>query len=214
MLLAPFYECYAPQIEAAGAKIRLVNLAPPNWRLDRQALEQAITNKTKLIVVNTPHNPLGKVMTRDELAMIAEVACKHDLIVVCDEVYEHLVFDGAEHIPLMTLPSMFERTIRIGSAGKTFSVTGFRIGYVTGPEALITGVMKAHQHLAYTSPAPLQAAVAEGLRLGDDYYAKFKKAMQEKRDLLSEGLAAAGFEVLPCDGTYFFNRRYPFSWPR
>ncbi|WDI32354.1 aminotransferase [Hyphococcus flavus] len=203
VLLAPFYECYAPQIEAAGAAIRFVDLEPPEWRLNADALEAAVTKKTKLIVINTPHNPLGKVMTLGELEIVADVASRHDLIVVCDEVYEHLIFDGAKHIPLMTLPGMFERTIRIGSAGKTFSLTGFRIGYVTGPEDLITGVLKCHQHLAYTSPMPYQSAVACGLRMGDDYYAAFVADMQAKRDLMSAGLKRTGFKVLPCDGTYF-----------
>ena len=203
VLLAPFYECYAPQIEATGAGIRFVDLAPPEWRLDAAALEAAITPRTKLIVINTPHNPLGKVMARDELEIVAEVACRHDLIVVCDEVYEHLIFDGRPHVPLMTLPDMRERCIRIGSAGKTFSLTGFRIGYVTGPPALITGVMKAHQHLAYTSPGALQKAVAAGLDLGDDYYQRFRKDMQDKRDLMAGGLTRAGFDVLACEGTYF-----------
>ncbi|MEO1242852.1 MAG: aminotransferase [Pseudomonadota bacterium] len=203
VLLAPFYECYAPQIEATGAAIRFVDLEPPQWRLNAGALEKAITAKTKLIVINTPHNPLGKVMTADELAIVADAARRHDLIVVCDEVYEHLIFDGRPHIPLMTLPDMRERCIRIGSAGKTFSLTGFRIGYVTGPAHLVTGVMKAHQHLAYTSPAPLQLAVAKGLAMGDEYYREFRADMQEKRDLLRAGLEHAGFDVMPCEGTYF-----------
>ncbi len=203
VLLAPFYECYAPQIEATGATIEFVSLEPPGWRLDAAALEKAISPKTKLIVINTPHNPLGKVMDRNELEIIADAARRHDLIVVCDEVYEHLIFDDRPHIPLMTLPDMFERTIRIGSAGKTFSLTGFRIGYVTGPERLITAVMKAHQHLAYTSPVPLQKAVAFGFGLGDDYYRRFVADMQAKRDLLSAGLQDAGFDVAPCEGTYF-----------
>ena len=201
--LAPFYECYAPQIEAAGARLVPVSLAPPGWRLDGDMLARAITDKTRLIVINTPHNPLGKVMTREELQIIADAARRHDLIVICDEVYEHLLFDGRAHVPLMTLPEMFERCVRIGSAGKTFSLTGFRIGYVAGPARLITGVMKAHQHLAYTSPAPLQRAVAAGLALGDDYYRRFRSDMEGKRDRLAAGLAAAGFEVLPCEGTYF-----------
>ncbi|WP_411816450.1 aminotransferase [Hyphococcus sp. DH-69] len=203
VLLAPFYECYAPQIEAAGAQIKLVNLVPPHWRLDRAAIEKAISPKTKLIVINTPHNPLGKVMSTDELSLIADIAIENDLIVVCDEVYEHLIFDGVPHEPLMTLPGMRDRCIRIGSAGKTFSLTGFRIGYVSGPAHLITGVMKAHQHLAYTSPIPMQKAVAAGLRMGDDYYTAFKADMQAKRDLMAAGLAEAGFDVLPCAGTYF-----------
>ncbi|GJL95820.1 MAG: aminotransferase [Hyphococcus sp.] len=203
VVLAPFYECYAPQIEATGAKLSLVNLEPPNWTLNEAALESAIDEKTKLIVINTPHNPLGKVMSLEELEIIAAAAKRHNLTVICDEVYEHLIFDGRAHTPLMTLPGMFERSIRIGSAGKTFSLTGFRIGYVTGPEKLITGVMKAHQHLAYTSPAPLQEAVAAGLAMGDDYYAEFVRDMQLKRDCLADGLASAGFHVLPCAGTYF-----------
>lgn len=201
--LAPFYECYAPQIEAAGARLVPVSLAPPGWRLDGEMLARAITDKTRLIVINTPHNPLGKVMTREELEIVADAARRHDLIVICDEVYEHLLFDGRPHVPLMTLPEMFERCVRIGSAGKTFSLTGFRIGYVAGPARLITGVMKAHQHLAYTSPAPLQRAVAAGLALGDEYYHRFRSDMEGKRDRLAAGLAAAGFDVLPCEGTYF-----------
>jgi aspartate/methionine/tyrosine aminotransferase len=203
VLLAPFYECYAPQIEGAGGVLRFVDLEPPEWRLDAAAVEAAISEKTRLIVINTPHNPLGKVMNRDELEIVADVARRRDLIVVCDEVYEHLIFDNARHIPLMTLPGMRERCIRIGSAGKTFSLTGFRIGYVTGPADLITGVMKAHQHLSYTSPVPLQKAVASGLAMGDDYYDTFKAEMQEKRDFMSAGLKQAGFDVLPCEGTYF-----------
>lgn len=203
VVFAPFYECYAPQIEAAGARLVSVNLQPPSWRLDADMLESAITDKTKLIVINTPHNPLGKVMMGEELEIVAAAARRHDLIVICDEVYEHLVFDGRAHVPLMTLPHMFERCIRIGSAGKTFSLTGFRIGYVTGPARLITGVMKAHQHLAYTSPAPLQQAVAAGLALGDEYYDRFRADMQAKRDRLAAGLSGAGFTVMPCEGTYF-----------
>lgn len=201
--LAPFYECYAPQIEGAGARVVPVNLSPPDWRLDADALNNAITNKTKLIVINSPHNPLGKVMNWSELEIVAAAAIAHDLIVVCDEVYEHLIFDGAAHQPLMTLPGMFERCVRIGSAGKTFSLTGFRIGYATGPAPLITGMMKVHQHLSYTSPAPFQQAVAEGLALGDDYYQAFRADMQMKRDLMARGLADAGFEPMACEGTYF-----------
>jgi aspartate/methionine/tyrosine aminotransferase len=144
-------------------------------------------------------------MTRAELEIVADAARRHDLIVVCDEVYEHLVFDGRPHIPLMTLPGMRERTIRIGSAGKTFSLTGFRIGYVTGPAPLITALMKAHQHLSYTSPGALQKAVAAGLDLGDDYYRNFVSGMQAKRDMLEAGLKRAGFGVMPCEGTYFIN---------
>ncbi|PQA88668.1 aminotransferase [Hyphococcus luteus] len=203
VLLAPFYESYAPQIEAAGGVIRFVDLEPPSWRLDAKALEAAITAKTKLIVINTPHNPLGKVMSMAELEIVADAARRHDLYVVCDEVYERLVFDGERHVPLMTLPGMRERAIRIGSAGKSFSLTGFRIGYVTASAPLITALMKAHTHLAYTSPGAIETAVAAGLNLGDDYFENFAADMQGKRDLFASGLAAAGFETLACEGTYF-----------
>ncbi|MEM8772614.1 MAG: aminotransferase [Pseudomonadota bacterium] len=203
IVLAPFYECYAPQIEAAGARVKPVSLVPPTWRLTGEALAAAISEKTRLIVINSPHNPLGKVMNRGELEVVANAAIAHDLIVVCDEVYEHLIFDDLPHVPLMSLPDMFDRCVRIGSAGKTFSLTGFRIGYATGPEQLITGMMKAHQHLAYTSPAPLQKATASGLAMGDEYYASFRADMQMKRDRMAAGLKNAGFDVLPCEGTYF-----------
>lgn len=205
ILFAPVYDCYAPMVEAAGAVPRFVNLAPPDWRLTREALAAAITPKTKVIAINTPHNPTGKVISSEELEIIAEAASLHDLIIVCDEVYEHLLFDGRRHVPLMTLPGMRERCIRIGSAGKTFSLTGWRIGYVTGPEHLIRAVMKAHQYIAYTSPGHLQEAVALGLDLSDEYYQSFVADMQEKRDLMREGLLAVGFEVLSCDGTYFMS---------
>jgi N-succinyldiaminopimelate aminotransferase len=203
VLLAPFYESYAPQIEAAGGVLRFVNLTPPAWRLDADALESAITSKTKLIVINTPHNPLAKMMSVAELEIVADAARRHDLYVVCDEVYERMVFDGAAHVPLMTLPEMRERAIRIGSAGKTFSLTGFRVGYITACAPLITAIMKAHTHLAYVSPTALEHAVTAGLNLGDRYFADFTATLQAKRDLFASGLAAAGFEVLPCDGTYF-----------
>jgi N-succinyldiaminopimelate aminotransferase len=205
ILFAPVYDCYAPMIEAAGAKPVIVNLEPPEWRIDETALRAAITPRTKVIAVNTPHNPTGHVMTREELEIVARVVVENDLIAIGDEVYEHLIFDGRAHAPLMTLPGMRERAIRIGSAGKTFSLTGWRIGYVTGPERLIAGVMKAHQFIAYTCPGHLQAATAEGLDMADAYYQSFTAGMQEKRDLLRAGLLAAGFEVLACEGTYFMS---------
>ncbi len=203
ILLAPFYDSYLPMVEAAGARARIVRLKPPDWRLEQEALERALTPKTKLIAINTPHNPTGAVMTARELETIARAAVERDLIVVCDEVYEHLLFDGAQHRPLINFPGMRERAVRIGSAGKTFSLTGWRIGYLTGPERLIAGVMKAHQFIAYTSPPHLQQAVAMGLDLDDSYYAGFVAGMQEKRDLMCSGLVAAGFDAQPCAGTYF-----------
>lgn len=203
VLVAPCYDSYAPIVEAAGAAAKYVRLAPPLWRIERAAFDAAITSKTRVIAMNTPHNPTGRVLTRDELQIIADVAIERDLVVICDEVYEHLIFDGRPHIPLMTLPGMRERCVRIGSAGKTFSMTGWRIGYASGPERLITGMMKAHQFVAYTCPPHLQFAVAEGLSMGDDYFERFVAAMTLKRNRIVEGLKGVGFDVLACEGTYF-----------
>lgn len=203
VVFAPCYDSYVPMIEAAGAKAVVVPLRPPDWRLSAEALEAALSARTALILVNTPHNPTGKVWGRDELGLIATACASRDLIALCDEVYEHLVFDGAEHRTLLSFDGMAERTIRLGSAGKTFSLTGWRIGYLTGAAPLIEVVMKAHQYVAYTSPAHLQNAVAEGLDLPDAYYAGFTAAMQAKRDTMRAALEGAGFAVLPCEGTYF-----------
>lgn len=203
VLIAPCYDSYAPIVESAGAVARYVRLRPPSWRIERASLEAAMTPKTRVIAMNSPHNPTGRVLSRDELQIIADIAVERDLIVVCDEVYEHLIFDGVPHIPLMSFPGMRERCVRIGSAGKTFSMTGWRIGYATGPERLITGMMKAHQFVAYTCPPHLQLAVAEGLSMGDDYFARFVSAIQAKRDRIIEGLKSVGLEALPCEGTYF-----------
>lgn len=203
ILLAPCYDTYAPMVEAAGAVAKIVPLAPPAWRIDRDRILAAVTDRTRVIAINSPHNPTGRVLTRSELETIAEIAIARDLLVVCDEVYEHLVFDDAKHVPLTTLPGMRERAIRIGSAGKTFSMTGWRIGYVTGAAPLVTAIMKAHQFIAYVCPSHLQIAVARGLNFPDAYFDDFVRKMQAKRDRMNEGLSNAGFDVLPCDGTYF-----------
>jgi len=203
IIFAPFYDSYLPVIEATGARARIVHLEPPTWRITAEALDAAVTPATRLIVFNTPHNPSGSVISDEELELLADRARRHDLIAVCDEVYEHLLFDGRRHRPLMTLPGMRERTVRIGSAGKTFSLTGWRIGYLTGPEPLITGAMKAHQFITYTSPPGLQHAIALGLDFQDTYYERFLAGMQEKRDIMRAGLMSAGFDVQPCAGTYF-----------
>lgn len=203
ILLAPFYDSYLPMVEAAGAKAVVIPLQPPDWRLDPATLEAAISPRTRLIAINTPHNPTGKVWRRAELSVVADACRRHDLIALCDEVYEHLVFDGVPHETLLAFDGMRDRAIRIGSAGKTFSVTGWRIGYLTGPPHLIEGVMKAHQFVAYTSPPHLQKAVAEGLDLPGDYYARFAGALQEKREIMRGALEGAGFSTLPCEGTYF-----------
>jgi aspartate/methionine/tyrosine aminotransferase len=205
ILLAPVYDCYAPIVEAAGAVPKIVRLKPPGWRIERAAIEAALTPKTRVIAINTPHNPTGRVLTRDELQIIADIAIARDLLVICDEVYEHLVFDGREHLPLMAFPGMRARTVRIGSAGKTFSMTGWRIGYVTGPARLIDAVLKAHQFIAYTCPPHIQKAVAAGLHFPDRYFSGFIASLEAKRDLMAALLTGAGLTPIPCEGTYFIS---------
>jgi len=201
--LEPFYDSYAACIAMAGAIRRPVTLRPPSFALDLDALRHAITARTRVLLLNTPHNPTGTVLRREELAAIAELAIEHDLIVVADEVYEHLTYDGIPHVPIATLPGMWERTVTIGSAGKTFSFTGWKVGWVTAPAALVSAVRTVKQFLTYVSAGPLQAAVAHGLRLGEDYFAGFRADLEAKRDRLCAGLAAAGFEVFRPAGTYF-----------
>ena len=203
VVFEPLYDCYLPMIRRAGGVPRLIRLMPPEWRLEREALAAAFSDKTKFVLLNNPLNPAGKVFTADELAMIAEFVLAHDAYAVCDEVYEHIVFDGRPHIPLMTLPGMAERTIRIGSAGKTFSLTGWKVGYVTAPEALLQPIAKAHQFVTFTTPPNLQKAVAFGLRKGDDYYRSLSGELEAKRDRLANGLARLGFDMVACEGTYF-----------
>ncbi|HUD50857.1 aminotransferase [Parvibaculum sp.] len=205
IILEPAYDSYKPIIEAMGAKVVSISLEPPLWSLPLDKLAAAFSAKTKLIVLNTPMNPTGKVFTRMELQSIADLVLKYDAYAVCDEVYEHLVFSGHKHIPLMTLPSMRERCVRIGSAGKTFSLTGWKIGYITGPEHLMTPIIKAHQFVTFTTPPALQSAVAYGLGKDDSYFAGLAGSLEAKRDLMAKGLREAGFDVLPTDGTYFIS---------
>ncbi len=205
IVVEPFYECYGPQLQAAGATPRYVRLEAPDWRLDPDAIAAAVTERTKLIVLNTPHNPCGAVLSAEELDGIAKIAVAHDLIVVCDEVYEHIVFDGRKHIPLLARPGMAERCVRFGSAGKTFSLTGWRIGYASGAAHLIDAVLKAHQFLAYTCPSHLQVAVAHGLGLPDAYYDGLADGFEKRRDFLRDGLADLGLDVAPCAGAYFLS---------
>ncbi|MCB1489798.1 MAG: aminotransferase, partial [Bauldia sp.] len=203
VLIEPLYDCYLPLLRRAGATPKFVRLTPPDWRLDREALAAAFGPKTKAIVLNNPMNPAAKVFDREELAMIAELVVAHDAYAICDEVYEHIIFDGRKHIPLITLPGMRERTIRIGSAGKTFSLTGWKVGYVTAAPDLLDPVTKAHQYTTFTTPPGLQKAVAYGLGKDDDYYQSLAGDLQAKRDRLAEGVARTGFGIVPCAGTYF-----------
>ncbi|WP_406123964.1 pyridoxal phosphate-dependent aminotransferase [Streptomyces sp. NBC_00989] len=203
--LEPYYDSYAACIAMAGGTRVPVTLRPADgsFRLDLDELRAAVTDRTRLLLVNTPHNPTGTVLTREELAAIAELAVERDLLVITDEVYEHLVFDEAEHIPLATFPGMRERTVSIGSAGKTFSFTGWKVGWVTGTPALVTAVRSAKQFLTYVASGPFQYAVAEALALPDSYFDAFRADMLAKRDFLATGLAEAGFEVFRPAGTYF-----------
>ena len=205
VLIEPLYDCYLPLVQRAGGIARLVRIEPPQWSLPRSALSEAFTDKTKLILLNSPHNPAGKVFSADDLEFIASLVLKHDTYALCDEVYEHIVFDGLPHIPLMTLPGMRERCIRLGSAGKTFSMTGWKVGYMTAPANLLAPISKSHQFVTFTTPPNLQKATAAGLLKGDEYFSGLGSAMQAKRDRLSKGLADAGFEVMPTDGTYFLS---------
>ena len=203
VLIEPLYDTYAPVVRLLGAVPRFVRLEPPDWALARAALADAFGPATKAILLNSPMNPCGKVFTEEELGFIAELVLRHDTYAICDEVYEHLTFDGARHIPLMTLPGMRERTMRVGSAGKTFSLTGWKVGYVTAPAALATNVAKAHQNLTFTTAPNLQRAVAVGLAKDDAYFASLSGTLQAKRDRLAAGLASLGLAVLPAKGSYF-----------
>ncbi len=203
VVLEPLYDTYLPVVRLLGAVPRLVRLTPPKWELPRAELAAAFGPKTKAILLNTPMNPAGKVFTAAELAFIAELCQRHDTYAVCDEVYEHLTFDGWKHIPLMTLPGMRERCLRIGSAGKTFSLTGWKVGYVTCDRAVAPNVAKAHQNLTFTTPPNLQRAVAVGLEKDDAYFATLSEDLQDKRDFLANGLTELGFAMLPCQGSYF-----------
>jgi len=205
ILFEPLYDCYQPLVLRAGGIPKYVRLDPPHWHLDEDRLRAAFSDKTKLVLLNTPMNPTGKVFTADELQMIAAATIEHDAYAVCDEVYEHIIFGLARHIPLATLPGMGSRTLRIGSAGKTFSLTGWKVGYITGCTELIAKVAKAHQFITFTTPPALQNAVAYGLDRDDEFYERLQLDMQSKRNYIKYGLESAGFETADCDGTYFMN---------
>jgi aspartate/methionine/tyrosine aminotransferase len=203
VLIEPLYDTYLPVVKLLGGIPVLIRLTPPDWALPHAALAAAFSPKTKLLLLNSPMNPCGKVFNAEELAFIAALLQQYDAYAVCDEVYEHLVFPPAKHIPLMTLPGMAERSLRIGSAGKTFSLTGWKVGYVSGPGALCALVAKAHQNLTFTTPPNLQRAVALGLAKPDSYFESLGADLAAKRDLLAAGLTRLGFKTLPADGSYF-----------
>ncbi|GAA1432337.1 pyridoxal phosphate-dependent aminotransferase [Streptomyces thermospinosisporus] len=203
--LEPYYDSYAASIALAGGTRVPVTLRPDGdrFRLDLDELRDAVTGRTRMLLINSPHNPTGTVLTREELAFIAELAVERDLLVITDEVYEHLVFDEAEHVPLATFPGMRERTVTISSAGKTFSFTGWKVGWVTASPELVTAVRSAKQYLTYVSAGPFQYAVAEALALPGSYYTGLRDDLRAKRDVLAAGLTEAGLSVFRTAGTYF-----------
>jgi N-succinyldiaminopimelate aminotransferase len=198
----PFYDSYAACIAMAGAKRVPLTLRAPSFRPDLDELRTKITPRTRLLLLNTPHNPTGMVLTAKEQSAIAALAVEHDLLVVTDEVYEHLVYEGA-HRPIATLPGMRERTVSISSAGKTFSFTGWKVGWVMADGPLVSAVRTAKQYLTYVSAGPFQYAITEALQLPDSYFDTFRSDLRRKRDLLGDGLREAGFEVYQPQGTYF-----------
>jgi aspartate/methionine/tyrosine aminotransferase len=205
VLIEPFYDAYLPLILRAGATPRFVSLKPPYWRLERADLAAAFSPRTKAVIVNNPMNPTGRVFSAAELDLLAEFVTGSDAYVIADEVYEHLVFDGGMHRTLLKVAGLQDRVIKIGSAGKTFSLTGWKVGYVTANQTLINLLGKAHQFLTFTTPPNLQAAVAFGLNKPVTYFKDLASDMQRRRDHFIGGLKALGLDVLLCEGTYFAN---------
>jgi aspartate/methionine/tyrosine aminotransferase len=203
VVIEPLYDSYLPIIRRAGGVPKLVRLQPPAWDLDEAALAAAFSERTKLLILNSPMNPCGKVFDAGELAAVARLLQRFDAYALCDEVYEHLTYDGRPHIPLATLPGMAERCLKVGSAGKIFSLTGWKVGWVTGPAELMAVVAKAHQYITFTTPPALQQAVAWGLDQQRDYYQTLAATLERRRDRLAAGLQDAGFAVLPAAGSYF-----------
>jgi N-succinyldiaminopimelate aminotransferase len=203
--LDPTYDSYAAACAMADVRFVGVPLHPPEWRLDPDELAAAVSDRTRMVLLNSPHNPTGRVLGREELEGVAAVCIERDLIAVTDEVYEHLIFDGREHIPLATLPGMAERTVTISSLGKTFSVTGWKTGWACGPAELVAGVRAAKQFLTFSGGTPFQYAGAAALRLGDEWFTLMARELEAKRDRLCAGLESAGLTVLRPQGTYFAN---------
>jgi len=203
VMFEPWFDIYAAGISLADGVRVGVPLTGPDLRPDIDALRQAITSRAKVLLINSPHNPTGVVFTRAELEAIASIAIEYDLIVISDEAYEHLWFDDHRHIPIATLPGMWERTVTIGSGGKTFSFTGWKVGWAYGPTHLIGAVRVVRQHLSFVSGGPFQYAIAHGLGMPDQYFTEFRHDLSAKRDQLSGGLSELGLGVLPSQGTYF-----------
>lgn len=203
VLIEPAYDSYRPIVEAMGAKVRVLKLAAPDWRLTESALRAAITPGTRAILVNSPLNPIGRVFASDELEALARVLKDSGAVAICDEVYEHLVFDDRPHTPLASLPGMRERCLRVGSAGKMFSLTGWKVGWISGPADLVRIVANAHQFITFTTSPALQLGIAYALEHEMDFTLNLTKTLQANRDVLREGIAKLGFTPLACEGSYF-----------
>jgi N-succinyldiaminopimelate aminotransferase len=205
VLFQPLYDAYLPLVRRAGGIPRFVRLEPPHWRFSEAALAQAFSPKTKVVLFNNPLNPAGIVFAREDLELLARFCQRFDAVAICDEVWEHVVFDGRRHVPLIAIPGMRERCVKIGSAGKIFSLTGWKVGLVCAAPDLMRVLAKAHQFLTFTTPPNLQAAVAYGLAKTDDYFTAMRRDFERSRDRFAGGLRALGFPVLACQGTYFLN---------
>ena len=211
ILFQPLYDAYKPLVERAGGVARLVTLTPPDWRITRDALEAAVTPKARAILINSPHNPTGAMLNAAERALLAEICVGHDLIAICDDVWEHVVFGPDKHVPLIAEPGMRDRTVKIGSAGKILALTGWKVGWMCAAPPIATVLMRAHQFLTFTTPPNLQTAVAFGLGKGQDYFDAMSATNRASRDRLAAGLAACGYAVLPSDATWFVNVDLPAS---
>ncbi len=211
VMFQPLYDSYAPMVRRAGGVPKFVKLSPPDWRFTEDMLDEAITDATKLVIFNNPLNPSAVVYDRDQLDLLAASCIRHDVIAICDEVWEEVVFGQPAFTPLYALPGMADRCVKIGSAGKIYSLTGWKIGWTIASPALTKAIAKAHQFLTFTIAPPLQVAVAHGLRKEDDYYAQMQAAFRRSRDRLTTGLRAEGFAVAPSQGTYFLTIDLPAS---
>ncbi len=205
LLFQPLYDAYLPLVLRAGGVPRLLRLTPPDWRITADALSAAFSPNTRLVVFNNPHNPTARAFDAEELGLLARFCVDHDAIALTDEVWEHLMFDGRAHLPLSALPGMAERTVKIGSAGKIFSLTGWKVGWAVAAPELAAQVARAHQFVTFTTPPNLQAAAAYGLGKADAYFAEMRAVFQAARDRLRAAVAAEGYRVLPAEGTYFLN---------
>ncbi len=203
IIIEPYYDSYVPGLQMAGGRPVYLPMRPPYWTFDEEELRAAFSDNTRAVILNTPNNPSGRVYTREELQLFADLCIKHDVIVISDEVYEHLFFEGHQHVAIASLDGMFERTVTIGSAGKTFGMTGWKIGWVYGPPELIAGVWRSHQFITFAANHPTQVATAYAFTLGSSYYEEYQALYSHKRDLVMQVIDAAGMSAIQPEGTYF-----------